>query len=155
MAKKYNYDDDLAEIEAFYGDSLLEESLTPEELEEIEAMTQSITKDTLTYGEGDPVEYVQNFVFDLTDETGAVRQYEMVGRVDIEGRTYLALHRMDDTEKNSLIALRAWDDENGQLVATAITDEEEAREVYEQISLLLSDLDDWKKIPGGGVQWDD
>lgn len=183
MAKRYNYDDDLELVEDYYGKDLGEDvvfSLTEEQLhtapdyysgdipyEELSLeektmlwdieLNSGITKDSLTYGEDDPVEYVDNIVLNLTGEDGITLQYELLGRIDIKNRAYIIVHRMNDVETNSLVALRAWDDEaTGMLMGCEITDEEEAKEVYEEVmKLFTEEYDEWEDIPGGGVQWDD
>lgn len=132
MKKKYNYEDAWEDIQEFYG----EEELAAELDEEI-----------LEYGDGDGVEFVNSITFDLVDENGNAMEYELVGRMDIEDRAYLIVHRISDTDASSVRIVKAWDNEDGELCVAEIEDEAEAEEVYERARMLLSDEDEsWDEI---------
>lgn len=147
---KYNADDAWDTIEDFYGDDL-----ETNNREFVDKVQSAFSKDALTYGPDDPVEYVDNYQLTLIDEYGNGYEVEMVGRVDMDGKTYLVIHRLDDPNPSSLSPLRAWDDENGQMQLCNINDDDEYRAVVEMIDKLLNDDPDAIDIPGGGVQWDD
>lgn len=177
MAKnKYNYDDDWAEIEDYYGDDIdnpdvnvpdimntvkeleeKEEEMSEEEKAYLEKIYSEISVDDLTFGEGDPVEYVDNMVVQIEGEDGISLDYEVFGRIQIEERDYIIVHRISDPDRSSLLALRAYADDEGYLITREVTDENELKEVGEQIMLLISDDEEggWEDIPGGGIQWDD
>lgn len=148
MKKKYNYEDAWEDLHEFYGDEVLDTSNASEEY--------NFDKDALTYGDDDPAEYVDSIEFDVVDADGIAIKYELVGRIDIEDRTYLIIHRINDPDASTIRIVKAWDNENGELCLAEIEDEAEAKEVTERARMLLTDEDEsWDDIPGGGVQWDD
>lgn len=147
---KYNVDDAWDDIEDFYGDDL---ETNDEEF--VNRVNAEITKDSLTFGYGDPVEYVKNIELDLVDENGTKHKFELVGRIDIRENTYVLVHRIDDPDPSSLNPLKAWDNEYGQMMVCNIEDPNEYKEVAEMVEKLLKGDPNAKDIPGGGVQWND
>ena len=163
MGKKFYDDEELwDEIDSFYeenGDVKLRESLydeeTTEETDFKEEPEEKFDKDALTYGEGDHPKYVKNLTVDLVDGTGKVVPNEIVGRLEMEGRTYLLLHPMQAEDKALINIFHAYDDKNGELVIEGISNADELKRVIEFAEKVLYDDPDAKDVPGGGIQWSD
>ena len=111
-------------------------------------------KDVLARPDED-VEYVENMTIWLTADDGSQHEFELVGRIDLEERTYVLLHPMESEDDSELIAVRATEAENGDAVFSDIEDEAEMEEVQKAVDALLFDDPDAEEIEGGGVQWDD
>lgn len=160
MGKFSHSDEDIWEdITNEYGDDL---GLSDAEKEEIEKEYSLYNesddpmndKDVLARPDED-VEYVENMTIWLTADDGSQHEFELVGRIDLEERTYVLLHPMESEDDSELIAVRATEAENGDAVFSDIEDEAEMEEVQKAVDALLFDDPDAEEIEGGGVQWDD
>lgn len=160
MGRFSHSDEDLwQDIEEELGDEL---ALSEDERKKIEedyslyneSEDVMLDKDVLAR-EGEDVEYVENLTLTLTSDEGVAREFEMVGRIDLEERTYVLLHPMDSEDDSELIAVRATEAENGDAVFADIDDENELLEVQEAVAKLMNDDPEAEEIEGGGVQWDD
>ena len=162
MGKKYYDDDELwDEIDTFYEenkDVQLRESIDGETTTSDyfnDEPEEKFDKDALTYGENDHPEYVKNLTVDLIDENGNTVPNEIVGRLDMEGRTYLLLHPMNAEDKALINIFHAFDDKNGELAIEGISDPDELKRVIEFAEKVLYDDPEATDVPGGGVQWSD
>ena len=155
MGKFSHSDEDIWEdITNEYGDDL---GLSDEEKEEIgkkyslynESDDPMNDKDVLARPDED-VEYVENMTIWLTADDGSQHEFELVGRIDLEERTYVLLHPMESEDDSELIAVRATEAENGDAVFSDIEDEAEMEEVQKAVDALLFDDPDAEEIEGGG-----
>lgn len=175
MAKKrYSYDDDWADIEDYYGDNIDnpeinapdiietarkilnkdEKNLTEDDRDYLEMMYSQVGYEDITREEAENLEYIDHMVVEIEGEDGISMNYEVFGRIDIEDRVYLVVHRINDPDESSLKALRAWEDEEGYIRTCEIEDENELKEVEHEINLLISDHDDpnlWEDVPASGM----
>lgn len=147
---KYTADDAWDTIEEFYGDEL--ESNDQEFVSKVE---DEFANHSFLNSPNEQVEYGENFQMTLIDDKGNRYEYEMVGRIDVEGKTYLLVHNIADPNPSTLSPLRAWDDENGQMQLCDIDDDNEFNAVMEMVRKLMTDDPDAEDIEGGGVQWDE
>ena len=157
---RYNHDDeeDWEELRDYYGDEL---RLTNEEYKQAQAEYSLYDEEpglkdkNKLVREGEDVQYVENVVLELRTGDGSLRKFELLGRFEIYTKTYVALHPIDDQERNTVCFARAWDDEMGQANFAEIEDEKEFKEVWDMFNKLMFPVEGAKDIPGGGVQWDD
>ena len=63
--------------------------------------------------------------FTLTDEDGKEQQFEMIGSLEMDGNTYLALVPQEDNESEEYVILKEEEDENGEIVLVTIDDDDE------------------------------
>lgn len=66
-------------------------------------------------------------VYTLTDEDGNESQFELIGELEIENVTYLALCPVDqeDSEEDEYVILKVTTDENGEELLVTIDDDDE------------------------------
>lgn len=66
-------------------------------------------------------------LFTLTDEDGNESQFALIGELELEGVTYLALSpaESENEEEDEYVILRITEDENGEEILVTIDDEEE------------------------------
>ncbi len=63
-------------------------------------------------------------IFTLTDEEGNESQFELIGNLDIDDNTYVALIPCDGNEEEYVI-LKVEEDENGEELLVTIDDDDE------------------------------
>ena len=69
-------------------------------------------------------------IFTLTDEEGNESQFELIGNLDINGNTYVALVPVDrNSEEEEYVILKVEEDENGEEFLVTIDDVDEFDEV--------------------------
>lgn len=69
-------------------------------------------------------------IFTLTDEEGNESQFELIGNLDINGNTYVALVPVDNAgEEEEYVILKVEEDENGEEFLVTIDDDDEFDEV--------------------------
>ena len=69
-------------------------------------------------------------IFTLTDEEGNESQFELIGNLDINGNTYVALVPVDNnSEEEEYVILKVEEDENGEEFLVTIDDDDEFDEV--------------------------
>ena len=80
-------------------------------------------------------------VYTLTDEDGNESDFELLGRQDVDGQSYVALapietdEESEDEEEGSFIVLKVVEDENGEEVFETIEDDEE----FDRIADIFED----------------
>lgn len=77
----------------------------------------------------------------LTDENGEEREFEVITKLDIEGKEYVIVIPTDEEEVDA-IALKIESDENGEDVLVTIEDEDEFAMVSEAYELIFSEEED-------------
>lgn len=69
-------------------------------------------------------------IFTLTDEEGNESQFELIGNLDINDNTYVALVPVDNnSEEEEYVILKVEEDENGEEFLVTIDDDDEFDEV--------------------------
>lgn len=70
-------------------------------------------------------------IFTLTDEDGNENQFELIGNLDINDNTYVALIPLSSEEKEEeeYVILKVEEDENGEEFLVTIDDDDEFDEV--------------------------
>lgn len=70
-------------------------------------------------------------IFTLTDEEGNESQFELIGNLDINGNTYVALVPVEseNSEEEEYVVLKVEEDENGEEFLVTIDDDDEFDEV--------------------------
>lgn len=70
-------------------------------------------------------------IFTLTDEEGNESEFELIGNLDINGNTYVALVPVgsEDSEEEEYVILKVEEDENGEEFLVTIDDDDEFDEV--------------------------
>ena len=70
-------------------------------------------------------------IFTLTDEEGNESQFELIGNLDINGNTYVALVPVEseNSEEEEYVVLKVEEDENGDEFLVTIDDDDEFDEV--------------------------
>jgi uncharacterized protein YrzB (UPF0473 family) len=76
----------------------------------------------------------------LTDESGEEREFDVVTKLDIEGKEYVIVVPSDGEEEEA-IALRIDQDEDGGDILVSIEDEDEFAMVAEAYELIFSEED--------------
>lgn len=83
-------------------------------------------------------------IYTLTDEDGNESQFELIGEVDLDGKTYYALTELD-AEGNQVseeyVILRLESEENGEEVLISIDDDEEFDKVADYFDDKFSEID--------------
>ncbi len=80
-------------------------------------------------------------VFTLTDEEGNESDFELIGNMEIDGVTYIALLPMEGTEDEYVI-LKLTEDEDGDEVLVTIDDDEEFDKVADAFEdEFMGDID--------------
>jgi uncharacterized protein YrzB (UPF0473 family) len=66
-------------------------------------------------------------IFTLTDEEGNESQFELIGNLDINGNTYVALVPVEseNSEEEEYVVLKVEEDENGDEFLVTIDDDDE------------------------------
>ena len=61
----------------------------------------------------------------LTDEDGTESEFELIGSMEIDGNTYVALVPVEDNDDGEYVVLRVESDEEGEESFVTIEDDEE------------------------------
>ena len=64
-------------------------------------------------------------IFTLTDENGIESEFELIGSMEIDGNTYVALVPMEDNEEGEYVILKVESDAEGEETLVTIEDDEE------------------------------
>ena len=84
-------------------------------------------------------------IFTLTDEEGNESQFELIGNLDINGNTYVALVPVDsNSEEEEYVILTVEEDENGEEFLEPIEDDDEYESIAEIFMERLEDLYDFE-----------
>ena len=84
-------------------------------------------------------------IYTLTEEDGTESDFELIGRLDIDGQTYVALIPVEEEESESdeyeFVVLRV-EDENGEETFVTIEDDEEFDRIADAFEdELMADMD--------------
>ena len=83
-------------------------------------------------------------IYTLTDEDGNESQFELIGEVELDGKTYYALTELD-AEGNQVseeyVILRLESEANGEEVLISIDDDEEFDKVADYFDDKFSEID--------------
>lgn len=83
-------------------------------------------------------------IFTLTDEEGNESQFELIGNLDINGNTYVALVPVnaENKEEEEYVILKVEEDENGEEFLVTIDDDDEFDEVADAFEdEFMSEID--------------
>ena len=86
-------------------------------------------------------------VYTLTDEEGVESDFELLGRHDMDGQSYVALAPIEteeesDAEEGSFIVLKVVEDEDGEESFETIDDDDEFDKIADVFEdLLMSEID--------------
>jgi uncharacterized protein YrzB (UPF0473 family) len=76
----------------------------------------------------------------LTDENGEEKEFDVITKLDIEGKEYVIVIPSDGGEEEA-VALRIDQDEDGEDILVSIEDEDEFAMVAEAYELIFSEED--------------
>jgi len=80
-------------------------------------------------------------VFTLTDDEGNESQFELIGNLEIDGKTYVALIPVDGDEEEYVV-LKVVEDESGEEILITIDDDDEFDKVADAFEdEFMSELD--------------
>ena len=74
-------------------------------------------------------------VFTLTDEEGNESDFELIGRIEDNGRTYLALEPKDENPDGEYVLLKIAKDDDGEEILITIDDDDE----FDRIADIFED----------------
>lgn len=74
-------------------------------------------------------------VFTLTDEEGNESDFELIGRIEDNGRTYLALEPKDENPEGEYVLLKIAKDDDGEEILITIDDDDE----FDRIADIFED----------------
>lgn len=83
-------------------------------------------------------------IFTLTDEEGNESQFELIGNLDINGNTYVALIPVESAggDEEEYVILKVEEDENGEEFLVTIDDDDEFDEVADAFEdEFMADID--------------
>ena len=69
--------------------------------------------------------FAENGTYILTDEEGKESEFELIGKGEVDGKTYIALIPLEDNDEGCYVVLRLDKDENGEDVCVSIDDDDE------------------------------
>ena len=69
--------------------------------------------------------FVENEIYTLTDEEGKESEFQLIGKEELDGETYIALIPLEDNDDGCYVILKLAKDENGEEVFISIEDDEE------------------------------
>ena len=73
--------------------------------------------------------FTENGTYILTDEDGKESEFELIGKGEVDGKTYLALIPLEDNEEGCYVVLRLDKDADGEEVLVSIEDDDEFEKV--------------------------
>lgn len=92
--------------------------------------------------EGEEVEFVDNIEVKVELENGESQGYEIVGRMEIDGNSYLILYALDNNEEHEVRIEKFTADENDDFVFLPFESQEEMQLVLEEYHKLMQDDED-------------
>ncbi len=84
-------------------------------------------------------QFIENEIYTLTDEDGKESEFQLIGKEELDGETYIALIPLEENEDGSYVILKMAKDENGEDIFISIDDDDEFEKV--------ADFFDEKLIP--------
>ena len=69
--------------------------------------------------------FIENEIYTLTDEEGKESEFQLIGKEELDGETYIALIPLEDNDDGCYVILKLAKDENGEEVFISIEDDEE------------------------------
>lgn len=89
----------------------------------------------------------ENGTYILTDEDGKECEFELIGKGEVDGNTYIALIPLEDNEDGCYVILRLDVDENGEDVCVSIEDDDEFEKVAAYFDEKLIPELDYDELP--------
>ena len=87
--------------------------------------------------------FIENEIYTLTDEEGKESEFQLIGKEDLDGETYIALIPLEDNYDGCYVILKLAKDENGEEVFISIEDDEEFDKVADFFDdKLIPEIDD-------------
>ena len=94
--------------------------------------------------------FTENGTYILTDEDGKESEFDLIGRGEIDGKTYLALIPLEDNEEGCYVVLRLDKDENGDEILVSIEDDDEFDKAAAYFDEKLIPEIDYDDLPDDG-----
>lgn len=91
--------------------------------------------------------FTENGTYILTDEDGKESEFELIGKAEIDGKTYIAMVPLEDNEEGCYVVLRLDKDENGEDVCVSIDDDDEFDRVAAYFDEKLIPELDYDELP--------
>ncbi len=91
-----------------------------------------------------PDESFEAEVFTLTDETGKESQFELIGTVEEDGNTYMAMTPVEE-DSDEYVILKVVTDENGDDMLETIDDDDEFDKIADIFDDMLFSEEDYDK----------
>ncbi len=93
-------------------------------------------------------------IFTLTDEEGNESQFELIGNLDINGNTYVALVPVENenSDEEEYVILKVEEDENGEEFLVTIDDDDEFDEVADAFEDQLMAEFDYDAVEEAGEE---
>lgn len=89
------------------------------------------------FEEGEKEEYLDNLVIEITHDNGVKDKCEVVGRMDIDGNSYIILYPLTNNPSGSVFIEKFVAGEDDELVFVAMDNEEEIQLVTEEYHKLM------------------
>lgn len=77
----------------------------------------------------------ENEVVTLTDEDGTESDFELIGSIELDGNTYVALIPLEDNENGEYVVLKVEPGEDGEDMLVTIDDDDE----YDKVADAFED----------------
>lgn len=74
-------------------------------------------------------QFIENEIYTLTDEDGNESEFQLIGKEELDGQTYIALIPLEDNDDGSYVILKMAEDENGESIFVSIDDDDEFEKV--------------------------
>ncbi|MBQ9129279.1 MAG: DUF1292 domain-containing protein [Clostridia bacterium] len=68
--------------------------------------------------------FIENEIYTLTDEDGKESEFQLIGKAELDGETYVALFPLEDNEDGAYVILKMAEEE-GESVFVSIEDDDE------------------------------
>ena len=92
--------------------------------------------------------FTENGTYILTDEDGKESEFELIGKGEVDGKTYLALIPLEDNEEGCYVVLRLDKDADGEEVLVSIEDDDEFDKVAAYFDEKLIPELNYDELPG-------
>ena len=86
-------------------------------------------------------------VYTLTDENGKDEQFQLIGTLELDGKTYYAMTSVEE-ESDEYVILRVETEEDDETVLVTIDDDEEFDRVADRFDDILFDEIDYDEETG-------
>lgn len=124
MSKFKNIEDEIwEELDNFDG---------ADDFEDIDGLEKSNE-----FGISNVDETPSNMVIDIVREDGSKESFEIIGRMDMNGNSYLLLYPLANNEEQNLIVERFVTGENDEIIFVPMDSEEEKALVMQEMTNLL------------------